>query len=182
MVTGLRSAPQADIGVVMETRVGARPHIPAWDYADPYDDSYAPAPHDLYGAAAGFPRDNYPDLRPARTRDDLTHQEWPRLEINGKGTGDVAIHSRTLSRWTAQRRRDCRAIQDGLYSAKYYRELVVKMRAERDEGRRRVRQLESVQSRVGFRAFMGLIYTTLESAEDGGNGAEEPAAKRARRS
>jgi hypothetical protein len=27
MVTGLRSAPQADIGVVIETRVGARPHM-----------------------------------------------------------------------------------------------------------------------------------------------------------
>jgi hypothetical protein len=80
MVTGLRSAPQADIGVVMETRVGARPHIPGWDYADPYDDPYAPAFLDFYGVAAGFPRDDYPDLRPARTRDDLTHQEWPRLE------------------------------------------------------------------------------------------------------
>jgi hypothetical protein len=31
MVTGLRSAPQADIGVVIETRVGAQPHMSGWD-------------------------------------------------------------------------------------------------------------------------------------------------------
>jgi hypothetical protein len=74
----------------------------------------------------------------------------------------------------------CRELRDGLDSAKYYSELVVTMRAERDEGRRRVRQLESTQSQ--FRDLMGLIHTTLESAEDGGNGAEEPAAKRTLRS
>jgi hypothetical protein len=49
------------------------------------------------------------------------------------------------------------------------------MRAERDEGRRRVRQLESAQSQ--FRALMRLMHTTLESAENGGSGEEEPAAK-----
>jgi hypothetical protein len=87
MGTGFRSAPQADIRVVMETRVGAQRHMSGWDYADPCEYSYAPAPHEGYGAAAGSPRDDYPGLRPASTRDDLTNQELPRLEATVREQG-----------------------------------------------------------------------------------------------
>jgi hypothetical protein len=118
----------------METRVGAQPHMSGWDYADPYEDPYAPAPHKGYGAAAGFPRDDYPDLRPARTRDDLTNQEWPQLEATVREQGMWPYIRGHCPDGQLSADGICRALRDGLDSANYYRELVVKMRAERDEG------------------------------------------------
>jgi hypothetical protein len=73
-----------------------------WDYADPYGDHYTAAPKEGYGAVAGFPRDDYPDLRPARTRDYWTHQEWPRIEATVRDQG-MCLCSRTWSRRPFQR-------------------------------------------------------------------------------
>jgi hypothetical protein len=137
-------------------------------------------PNEGYGAAAGFPRDNYPDLWPARTRDDLAHQEWPRLEATVRYQGMWPYIRGHCPDGQLSAEGIFRALRDGLPSANYYRELVVTMRAAR--GREPTSGAAVGVGAVTVSGLYGADDTTLESAEDGGNGAEEPAAKRARRS